>query len=416
MRVIVFRLIIGAILVLAQVCVYLAGRRILQSAGFESLRGRRAAVLARLFFLIVNIPLAVYLIETVVSPRSIIFYSPPPRFEPFIIPVSYAFFVWSIGSILFVVGSPILMGLSAFVQRFSGRRREMNDDTTIQPIDLSRRRFLQLVFAGAAAVPFAASAYGAVTAKIGRAVERVEMPVRNLPRGLDGLRIVQMSDIHCGSFTSEAQIRAWVDQANALNPDIVALTGDFVATRNSEGIPFMSAIHGLRSKYGIFGCLGNHDMYTHAEEFFEDAFQKAGFKLLRNSNQYVEINGERLNVIGVDFIENQPKGDDPTLADVLSTIPLDGPTLLLSHNPNTFPDAARAGIDVTLSGHTHGGQIVLKLGGILITPARIATMFVAGFFKQGSSNLYVNRGLGTTGPPIRINAPPEITLITLIPA
>jgi len=203
-----------------------------------------------------------------------------------------------------------------------------------------------------------------------------------------------------------------VRTANSLNPDLVALTGDFVNTKKSQTGRFMRGIAGLRSKHGVFGCLGNHDMFTEAEDLLSEGFDGAGYKLLRNENRYVEIGGARLNVIGIDFVETHSRRWG-TAEQALNGIPLDGTTLLLSHNPETFPAAARLGIRLQLAGHTHGGQIALKLGDVVIAPAKLATPFVAGRYQIGDSHLYVNRGLGTTGPPIRINAPPEITHLTL---
>jgi len=120
------------------------------------------------------------------------------------------------------------------------------------------------------------------------------------------------------------------------------------------------------------------------------------------------VNGAALNIIGVDFI-----GLRDSLDKALDGIPLAGTTVLLLHAPYTFPQAAAKGIHLTLSGHTHGGQIALTLGDLILTPARFSTVFLAGLYKIGDSHLYVNRGLGTTGPPIRIGAPPEITHLTL---
>src|SRR6185369_11342246 len=157
--------------------------------------------------------------------------------------------------------------------------------------------------------------------------------------------------------------------------------------------------------------LGNHDMFTGAEEELERQFGAAGFKLLRSKSERIEVNGALLNIIGVDFISGGLR--EPTLEHALRGIPLDGTTVLLLHAPYAFPDAAAKGIHLTLSGHTHGGQIALTLGDMILTPARLSTVFLAGLFKIGQSHLYVNRGLGTTGPPIRIGAPPEITHLTL---
>jgi len=200
--------------------------------------------------------------------------------------------------------------------------------------------------------------------------------------------------------------------ASGLKPDIIALTGDFVATHNNQVEPFMSAMSLLEAKYGVFGCLGNHDIFTQSEAALSRRFTSAGFKLLRNKNEIIDIDGAKLNIVGVDYMFAS-RSTASTLERVLREMDLQGTTILLQHAPQLFPQAAKFGIDLTLSGHTHGGQIALTIGDIIITPARFSTMFLAGLFKIGDSHLYVNRGLGTTGPPIRINAPPEITHITL---
>lgn len=210
----------------------------------------------------------------------------------------------------------------------------------------------------------------------------------------------------------ESQMSEYARIASELKPDIIALTGDFVATTNEQVEPFTRAMSALKAKYGVFACLGNHDIFTHAEEVIAHRFANAGFKLLRNKNEIIEIDGAKLNVIGVDYFF-VTRATSSALDQVLRSLSLEGTTILLQHAPQLFPQAAKFGIDLTLSGHTHGGQIALTFGGVIIAPARLSTMFLAGLFKIGDSHLYVNRGLGTTGPPIRINAPPEITHITL---
>ncbi len=310
---------------------------------------------------------------------------------------------------MLVFAAPLAMISLAVFQ--SLRRTRAGSDTQPPALDLSRRRFIQMALMAAASMPFAVSAYGAVAARFGKIIERVSLPVEGLPAPLDGLTIIHMSDVHSGLFMTEARMKEYVRIANELEPDMVALTGDFVATSSSQVPAFINAISGLRSRYGVFGCLGNHDMYTDSADALARGFTQSGFHLLRNENRFIDIGGARLNVIGVDYVGSRwnPAG----LEEVIRAVPLEGTTLLLMHAPQHFPEAARAGIDLTLSGHTHGGQIALTIGDLLLTPARLSTMFIAGLFKIGKSHLYVNRGLGTTGPPIRINAPPEITHITL---
>ena len=217
-------------------------------------------------------------------------------------PLAYTFFVWTLGSLFFAAASPIAMGVFAAVQFFRNRRQERESETTVEVFDLSRRRFLRMALLAVASMPFAVSAYGAVAARSRKVVERVVIPIPGLPPQLDGLTIVQMSDIHSGMFMTEAQMDEHVRVANELEPDIVALTGDFIATNKDQVAPFINAMSKLRAKRGVFGCLGNHDMVGSAAERIAQGFEQHGLKLLRNRNETIDINGAKLNVIGVDYI------------------------------------------------------------------------------------------------------------------
>lgn len=407
----VVRLFVSLLFVAVQLYVLRAFLRIIRSLGLERRREELLITITVVFIIVVNTPLAAFIIEGLINPRSFMLYTPPPGYEKLIKPFAYTFFIWTIGSFFFAAAAPIAMSGFAAVQFFRRRKARSENGATIEVFDLSRRRFLQIALLAAASMPFAISAYGAIAARSRKVIERVTVPVAGLPPQLDGLTIVQMSDIHSGFFMKESQMREHVKIANGLNPDIVALTGDFVATRREQVEPFIKAISDLKANHGVYGCLGNHDMFTESVEELEIGFQEAGFELLRSRNKIIDIDGAKLNVIGVDYIGmNQNIGN---LNDALKGIKLEGTTILLLHAPYHFPQAAKAGIHLTLSGHTHGGQIALNFGDMIITPARLSTIFLAGLFKIGDSHLYVNRGLGTTGPPIRIGAPPEITHITL---
>jgi predicted MPP superfamily phosphohydrolase len=406
----IVRVIASAIFVGVQWVVLRAFLRILRSVGLGEQREKLAVGSAVGLFALVNAPLLWFVIETFVSPRSFLLYAPPPGHERIVRPFAYLFFIWMTGSFFFAAAAPIAMSVYAAAQFFR-RKRSSDKSYTLAPVDLSRRRFMRVLLLAAASMPFAMSAYGAVAARSRKVVERVVIPIAGLPEPLDGFTIVQISDIHAGFFMKEAAMREYVEIANALEPDVVALTGDFVATNESQVGPFMRAMAGLRARRGVLGCLGNHDMFTGSEEELERQFAAAGFKLLRSASERIEVNGALLNVIGVDFIGGGSR--DLTLEQALRGIPLDGTTVLLLHAPYAFPNAAAKGIHLTLSGHTHGGQIALTLGDMILTPARLSTVFLAGLYKIGQSHLYVNRGLGTTGPPIRLGAPPEITHLTL---
>jgi predicted MPP superfamily phosphohydrolase len=409
------RLLFAALLLFVQYYFIRAVLRTVKSLEIEKRKERYLISTVTIIFALANIPLAWFIIESLFTPGQVMLYSPAPEQEWIARPLSYLFFVWNLGSLIFAAASPIAMACFAAFQFLRRKRRrriiDAVEDDSIEAVDLSRRRFLKMALSAAAAMPFAASFYGAVAARFGKMVERVTVPVRDLPPQLDGLTIIQMSDIHVGLFMSESRVREFVEIANNLSPDIVALTGDFLASRREQVAPFMNAISGLEAKYGVFGCLGNHDEYAHSERLLAKEFDRAGFKMLRNENRLIDVAGAKLNIIGVDFIGKSGNGEK--LKTALDGIPLEGTTLLLCHSPYPFDQAARMGIDLMLSGHTHGGQIVLALGDYLLTPARLATVFLSGLFRIDGSHLYVNRGLGTTGPPIRIGAPPEITHITL---
>ncbi|HLG17460.1 MAG TPA: metallophosphoesterase [Blastocatellia bacterium] len=411
MAIIAARLGLSLLLIALQFYVLRAMLRGLRSLQLGERREKRLKSVVTALVAAINIPLLFFLVEGFFTPRYVLLYSPPARYEALVRPFAYLFFIWTLGSLLFALASPLVMGTFAAAQFFKKRWRAWEQDATVKVMDLSRRRFLQMGLTAVASMPFAVSAYGAVAARAGKVVERVVVSIKGLPSQLDGFSIVQLSDVHAGLFMTSEKMSEYVKIANDLSADLVALTGDFVATSNSQVAPFLKAISSLKAPRGVYACLGNHDMFTGSEEKLARGFATAGFKLLRNENEYVDVNGAKLNVIGVDYIGRGSKSR--TLDQALRGIPLDETTLLLSHAPNTFEAAAKAGIHLTLSGHTHGGQIAFTFGDLIISPASLATMFVAGLFKIGGSHLYVNRGLGTTGPPIRINAPPEITHITL---
>ncbi|HVG19958.1 MAG TPA: metallophosphoesterase [Blastocatellia bacterium] len=405
------RLGFSVFLAVVQLYVLRAFLRIIRSMGLGRKKERFLVAAAVALIVTLNVPLAIFAVEGVFTPRGLLLYSPVPEYESLMRPVAYAFFIWNLGSLFFAVAAPAAMALFAAAQFFRRGPNDQAGGAGVGAFDLSRRRFLQMALLAAASMPFAIPAYGAVAARSRKVVERVTVPITGLPPQLDGLTIAQMSDIHAGLFMRESQVREYAEIANSLGPDVVALTGDFVATKSSQVEPFIKAISTLKAKYGVYGILGNHDLFSNSDELIESGFARHGFKLLRGANEVIDIGGAKLNIIGVDYIGFNSK--IRSVDDALRGIPTDGTTVLLLHSPQLFPQAAKAGIHLTLSGHTHGGQIALSFGDLILAPARLSTMFIAGLFKIGNSHLYVNRGLGTTGPPIRIGAPPEITLITL---
>jgi hypothetical protein len=206
---------------------------------------------------------------------------------------------------------------------------------------------------------------------------------------------------------------------NQLKPDLVALTGDFITWDASTEGAVVEALSALQAPFGIFGCLGNHERWADAEDSLTRLFAAQGVKILRHAQARLESGGEQLNLIGVDYQTRRrfgPPGDGIVgqyLEGVAALMLPDTANILLSHNPNSFDRAAELGIDLSLAGHTHGGQVTLEFISPHLSPSRLITPYARGWFQKGESWLYVNRGIGTIGVPIRIDSPPEITLFEL---
>lgn len=308
--------------------------------------------------------------------------------------------------------------------------------------DASRRRFFQTASYLAGAVPFVGALYGFSAGRLRYRLERVEVPIPGLPAALDGLRIVQLSDIHIGGYMPREQVRRAVEMANELSADLAVVTGDFITGPTDPLEACVAELARLRARLGVWGCNGNHEIYADAEDDAAELFRRAGMRLLRHENAQLVWRGQALNLIGVDYQrERTPSGRRlPKLIGVERLARRDAPNILLSHNPNSFPRAAELGIELTLAGHTHGGQVQVEILDRKWSPARFLTPYVAGLYgrplrapaelasearttshesritshpSRATSFLYVNRGLGTIGAPVRIGVPPEITLLTL---
>jgi predicted MPP superfamily phosphohydrolase len=242
-------------------------------------------------------------------------------------------------------------------------------------------------------------------------VYRHTITVDGLAPGFAGYRIAQISDIHCGPFTPEGRVRRWVEQVNELGADLVAVTGDLITSGADHVAAVAGALSGLRARDGVFGCMGNHDYFTDGEAFAAELGRR-GLPVLRNRGVVLERAGGQLYLCGVDDTWTR-RHDIPR---ALRGRPPGVPAVLLAHDPALFAEAAAHGVALTLSGHTHGGQLAVPVAPRRWNLARLMTPFTVGLYRLGSSVLYVNRGLGTTGPPVRMGARPEIAVLTLVPA
>lgn len=319
----------------------------------------------------------------------------------------------------------------------------LRNEAVAAQFDPSRRLFFQYAALAAGGAPFLAATYGYAAGRLRYTIERVDVPVANLPPELEGLRIAQLSDIHIGNYMTPDEIARAVAMANELQPDLAVVTGDFVSSVGDPLEACINELSRLEAPLGVWGCNGNHEIYAGVEDEAERLFREKGMRLLRAGNAVVEHNGAPFNLIGVDYQRDHMVSGErtgPMLQEIEHLVRRDMPNILLSHNPNSFRRAAELGIELSLAGHTHGGQVKFEIVDHGVNPARLITPFVAGLYhlpmqlsaisRQPSGNpqdaevlaagnggskaaLYVNRGLGTVGFPVRLGVPPEITLLTL---
>src|SRR6266851_1778255 len=284
----------------------------------------------------------------------------------------------------------------------------------LDPTSPSRRRLLEQTAVAVSAVPFVAATYGLLYERLDVEVTRPRIALAPLPKGFQGFRIVQLSDFHISPFMTADEIRRCVTIANGLKADLVALTGDYVANDPAAEGEVVQALTGLRAPYGVFGCLGNHEIYTETEDSITRLFAAVGIRILRQERALIQSHGEVVNLIGVDYQQLRFSRDhdghlvDRYLEGSEKLVVPNMVNILLSHNPNSFDRAAELGIDLTLAGHSHGGQLSLSFVNRGLTLVRPETPYVSGWYEKPGSQLYVNRGIGTTGPPIRLGARPEI--------
>lgn len=235
-------------------------------------------------------------------------------------------------------------------------------------------------------------------------LEHVEITLKRLPRKLDGLKIIHLSDTHHSPYTSLEHIERAVKITNRLKPDLIILTGDYVSHESEYIAPVAAVLGKLKAKHGTYACLGNHDHWTDAG-LVTHLFRGEGINMLVNEGLRFEMRGSSFWLCGVD---DHMAGQTDVPAALRGSFP-DEMKLMLAHNPVIFREAARHGIDLTLSGHTHGGQIRIRDTEKNIIPRRRK----AGLHKRLNSQIYITRGIGTVVVPMRYQCPPEISLLEL---
>ncbi len=309
--------------------------------------------------------------------------------------------------------------LSKAVWRLGGlAARKLRGPPTAEPPNrstaLSRRQFLVRATYAYGAVGVGFSAYGIWSAERLPSITRRTLIFPDLPPGLNGLRIAHLSDVHAGIHMSEEKMREIVKQTNALGADLIVQTGDMIDISQSYIPDYVRAFRDLNAPLGVVTCLGNHDRYT-GEDAVIRGVKEAGQVFVKNGVHVIERGGATLALVGIDdphaWRADDPQDDDLDEALRITPPAKDAFRILLAHRPGAFDGAAPRGIPLTLAGHIHGGQFYLPVIGW--SPGRLITKYVMGHFTQDTSQLYVSRGIGVVGVPLRVFVPPEIAVFEL---
>jgi uncharacterized protein len=316
-------------------------------------------------------------------------------------PFTWVAYTW-LGLVFFLVLS---LGLSDLVKAIAVRRDRG------APADPGRRQAIARLFGGAAAlVGIGASGVGVASVLSPVAVSRVRVAIERLTKAKSGYRIVQITDVHVGPTIGLDFIEAVVARVNSLAPDLIAITGDLVDGSVEDLAAHVAPLAKLRAKDGVFFVTGNHEYYSGADAWIAHLGSALGVRVLRN--EHVRIGGEDgFDLAGIDDASAHGDGHGPDLRKALSGRDDARACVLLAHQPRGIDLADELGVDLQLSGHTHGGQMVPW--NFLV---RLQQPFVAGLHKLARAQIYVSRGTGYWGPPMRVGAPAEITEIELVKA
>lgn len=240
-------------------------------------------------------------------------------------------------------------------------------------------------------------------------LERTTVKLPRLPAAFDGFTIAHLTDLHLGKRVPRGFVEEAVELANRAQPDLVALTGDYVTSQIGMIQPCCEVLAGLRAPHGVVAVLGNHDYWTDGEEVARGLQEIAGATVLQNRSVLLERDGDELAVAGVDDAVTEHDDIDRALADV----PAEQAVVMLVHYPDVVNQAAARNVDLVLAGHTHGGQVVVPFYGAPVLPTKLGRRFASGLVPVGETQIFISRGVGMAIMSLRLNCPPQVAVLTL---
>ncbi|WLT31561.1 metallophosphoesterase [Geothrix sp. PMB-07] len=298
----------------------------------------------------------------------------------------------------------------------SPRKRDEPEQEEDTPEDAGRRAFLRTAAVASTGAAAALGVGGSRQAYGDPLITRLTLSFPDLPAGLDGLRLAQLSDLHSGPLVGAGTLRRWRELTERENPELLLFTGDLVDSRPDELQPLLEAFAGFIPPLGRFAVLGNHDFFDDPRPIWRD-LENAGIRCLENASALIPRRGDTLAIMGLQDpmatngrFRRMVFGPGPRPALAARDLPSEAFRICMNHRPSEWEQALAAGARLTLSGHTHGGQINPIPG---FSSAHLIGPRTEGLFREGGDLLYVSRGLGVVGLPMRIGAPPEIVVITL---
>ncbi|MDZ4713038.1 MAG: metallophosphoesterase [bacterium] len=324
----------------------------------------------------------------------------------------------------FLLGYWILNKFKAVKQSF----KNFFSKPKVKKFDNSRRIFLRTSAGLVSSYAFIGSTFG-VLGSNDFDVSKIDIKIDNLPEELKGTTISLFCDVHSGPYMKEDLMKEYVNAINELKSDIICIPGDLTNSVQAEAIPFAKAFRDLKASKGIFASLGNHDYFSNAEYISQVISNETPIQLLRNNSEIIQINGKNLCIMGSEDTRQSNAAPDSVLMGYLDkTVEVARQKLIeknlnydevtkiaLFHKPYFLEMMKDKDLQLVLSGHTHGGQVVLaNFGNVNISFAGAVSKYISGLYQAGGTKMYISRGIGSVGLPIRMNCPPEITKITLI--
>lgn len=349
-------------------------------------------------------------------------------------PVFFFFFLHMITGTFFLIYIPklvfidfhLLQLFTDFIRNIIARFKK---STAVEANgkQMTRGQFIRKAGLLAAGIPLVSIAYGIVLGRFNFTVRNFSVSFKNLPGKFDGFRIVQISDYHLGSFIHhEDQVERSIELINEQDPDLILFTGDFVNNVAEEADRFYNLFKKIRSKYGMFSILGNHDYGDYVRWSSDEAKKlnlnkliddqkNVGFDVLLNESRELKIDEEFIEIVGVENWGLPPFPQYGDLNKALSSTNRDSFKIMMSHDPTHWDEEilGHTNIDLTLSGHTHGAQFGIEIPGWRWSPVNMRYKRWGGMYEEGDQKLYVNTGIGFIGFPGRVGMPPEITVIEL---